>query len=128
MGANSWAGPVVAILVLPIALSAVVSQADPLIIEGPAAVVDNATVEIWGQRIRLAGIAVPDPQSDDGLKGKRILERLLADIRVRCEMQGSSTHTTPSGRCLVANVDIAQHLVQMGLARPIAGDAEPSRR
>ena len=128
MGANSWAGPVVAILVLPIALSAVVSRADPLVIEGPAKVVDNATVEIWGQRIRLAGIAVPDPQSDDGLKGKRILERLLANIRVRCEIHGSSTHTMLSGRCLAANVDIAQHLVQMGLARPIAGDAEPSRR
>jgi endonuclease YncB( thermonuclease family) len=128
MGANSWAGLVVAILVLPIVLGASGSRAGPLVIEGPAEVVDNATVEIWGQRIRLAGIAVPDPQSEDGLKGKRILERLLADIRVRCEMQGPSTQTTLSGRCFAARVDIAQHLVQMGLAWPIAGVAEPSRR
>jgi len=128
MGANSWTGIVVAILVLPIVLGGVASRADPLVIEGPAEVVDNATVEIWGQRIRLAGIAVPDPQSEEGLKGKRFLERLLADIRVRCEMAGSSTQTTLSGRCRAANIDIAQHLVQTGFARPLADVPAPSRR
>jgi endonuclease YncB( thermonuclease family) len=128
MGSNSWNGIVVAILVLSIALGSLVSRADPLVIEGPAEVVDNATVEIWGQRIRLAGIDVPDPQSEEGLKGKRFLERLLADIRVRCEMEGSSTQTTLSGRCRAASVDIAQHLVQMGFAQPLADVPVPSRR
>jgi endonuclease YncB( thermonuclease family) len=128
MGDNSWTGIVVAVLVLPIVLGASVSRADPLVIEGPVKVVDNATVEIWGQRIRLAGIAAPDPQSEEGLKGKRFLERLLADIRVRCEMEGSSTQTMLSGHCRAANVDIAQHLVQMGFARPLADVPVRSRR
>lgn len=103
------------------------SRADPLVVEGPAQVIDNETLSVWGQRVRLSGVTVPDPKSDDGIKGKRYLERLLADVRVRCEIAGPSLQKVSPGRCWAGNVDIARHLVQMGFARTTTGTS-PSPR
>lgn len=108
-----------AILALASLLGAVVSRADPLVIEGRVVVVDNSTLEIWGQRIRLAGITAPDPRSKDGQAGKRYLQELLAGIRVRCKVEEPGSPFGLSGRCVAAKVDIADRLVQMGFARSV---------
>lgn len=102
-----------------ILLVSVVVRAEPLVIEGHGEVVDNTTIEIWGQRIRLAGIVAPDPQTADGQSGKRYLEELLAGIRVRCEVTDPSFQFGMSGRCVAANLDIAEQLVHMGHARNV---------
>ena len=117
MGSRSIARVAAALLPLEIALGAVAAWADPIVIEGRAEVIDSATLEIWGQRIRLAGIAVPDPSSKDGKAGMRFLQDLLADIRVRCRVEDPSFPFGLSGRCFAADVDIAGRLVQMGYAQ-----------
>jgi endonuclease YncB( thermonuclease family) len=119
MGPKSFkhAGP--AVLALAIVFGAVAVRADPLVIEGRATIVDNATLEIWGQRIRLAGIAVPAPRSKEGQAGKRFLEELLSGIRVRCAVAEPSLPSHASGRCAAAGVDISERLVQMGYARSV---------
>ena len=111
-----------ALLITVASLGAGAALAGTLVIEGKAHVVDAATVEIWGQRIRLTGIAVPDAASQDGESGRRFLQRLLADVTLRCTIQEASFRTVASGRCFVANVDIVEPLVQMGYARRLGED------
>lgn len=106
-----------AALFLAAVLGCVAARADPVVIEGPAEVIDSTTLEIWGQRIRLAGLAAPDPRSGNGREGKRFLQELLAGIRVRCQVEEPSFSLGLWGRCVAANVDIAERLVQMGYAQ-----------
>lgn len=117
MGLKSCTRVAAAMLAFALASGAVVLRADPLVIEGRVVVVDSVTLEIWGQRIRLAGIAAPDPRSKEGRTGKRYLQELLAGIRVRCEVEEPASPFGLSGRCVAANVDVAERLVQMGFAR-----------
>ena len=119
MGLRSIARVAAGVLILAITLGIVAARADPIVIEGRAEVIDGATIEIWGQRIRLAGIVVPDPNSTDGKAGKRFLQDLLADIRVRCRVEDPSFPFGLSGRCFAADVDISGRLVQMGYARRV---------
>lgn len=93
--------------------------ADMLVIEGDAHVIDTTTVEIWGQRIRLSGIAAPDPSSPEGESGKRFLQGFLAGVRLRCDVQEASFRTEMVGRCFAADVDIVEPLVRMGYARKL---------
>ena len=50
----------VALLIGSAPIGVPLAWADMLVIEGDAQVIDTSTVEIWGQRIRLSGIAAPD--------------------------------------------------------------------
>ena len=98
--------------------SSVVSNAgDSLYLVGQARVLDNMTLEIWGQRFRLSGIAAPEPDSVQGQDGKRYLEVLVEAVTVRCEAEGPIYGAEAPGRCYVAGVDIAASLVEFGHAR-----------
>jgi len=93
------------------------AQAEPLVLEGPARIVDNATIEIWGQRIRLDGIITPDPDSAVGRKGKQFLVELLSDVTVRCVTLTPFYPTVVPGHCFAGDVDIGRSLVNAGYAR-----------
>lgn len=84
---------------------------------GQARVIDNVTLEIWGQRIRLAGITAPDPHTTQGRNGKRYLEHLVDAVTVRCEADGPLFGIEAPGRCFAGGVDIAASLVEFGHAR-----------
>ena len=86
---------------------------------GQARVIDNATLEIWGQRIRLAGIMVPDPHTAKGRDGKRYLEHLVDAVTVRCEADGPLYGIEAPGQCFAGGVDIAASLVEFGHARKL---------
>lgn len=86
---------------------------------GQARVIDNVTLEIWGQRIRLAGIAAPDPHTTQGRNGKRYLEHLLDAVTVRCEADGPLYGIEAPGQCFAGGVDIAASLVEFGHARKL---------
>lgn len=107
-------------LSLAAAVGAAGVRADPLVIEGRAEVIDATTLEIWGQRIRLADVDAPDPYSQAGRAGKQFLQDLLADIRVRCTVGDPSFAPGMAGRCFAASVDIGERLIQMGYARRTA--------
>jgi len=116
-----------AVLLIGVASTgAAAARADALVIEGNALVVDAATVEIWGQRIHLSGIAVPDPKSEDGENGRRFLQQLLAGVRLRCKIEEAPFRTEMLGRCFVANIDIVGPLVQMGYARKLVNMPDDS--
>jgi len=90
---------------------------DPLVIEGPARVVDNATLEIWGYRIRLEDIVTFEPMSVKGRNGQRYLEGLVSGVTVRCVSSGTAFGVSRSGRCFAGGTDIGATLVELGYAR-----------
>jgi len=92
-------------------------RAESLILEGKARVEDNATLEIWGQRIRLQDIVVPDPASAEGRAGKRYLEGLISAVTVRCVVRAPIYRAAVPGRCFAGSVDIGESLVVTGHAR-----------
>ncbi len=126
MGFKSFPIFPTALLIGAATMGAPAARADMLVIQGEAQVIDTATVEIWGQRIRLSGIAVPDPASQDGARGRRFLQGFLAGVRLRCEVQEAPLRIELPGRCFAAKVDIAGTLVQMGYARKLAEEPEGS--
>ena len=102
------------------------AHAQQLLVEGRARILDNRTIEIWGQQIRLNGIVVPAVDTAAGMKGKQFLEHLTAAVPVRCETHGPRFREVTPGRCFVANLDIAQELVRMGYA--LAAGQESSKK
>ena len=94
-------------------------KSETLIVEGRAEIVDGVTLEIWGKRIRLAGITGADPDSREGRKAKIYLEKLIAGVAVRCKTLGEPYRTGTPGRCFVGTVDIGLSLVKAGHARQI---------
>jgi len=93
------------------------SHAESLVLQGQARVEDNATLEIWGQRIRLQDIVVPDPASAEGREGKRYLEGLISVVTVRCVVPAPIYRAVVPGRCFAGSVDIGESLVVAGHAR-----------
>jgi endonuclease YncB( thermonuclease family) len=108
----------VAGLVAFVALSgAEKGRAESLVLQGQARVEDNATLEIWGQRIRLQDIVVPDPASAEGREGKRYLEGLITAVTVRCVVPAPIYRAAVPGHCFAGSVDIGESLVVAGHAR-----------
>jgi len=93
--------------------------AEALVVEGPAQIVDGMTLQIWGKRIRLAGITAATPGSDAAAAAKAYLERLVADVTVRCETDGADYRMETPGTCFVGSVDIGVSLVRAGHARRV---------
>lgn len=91
--------------------------AESLVLEGQARVEDNATLEIWGQRIRLQNIIAPDPASAEGRKGKRFLEGLISAVTVRCVVSAPIYQAAVPGRCFAGSIDIGVSLIVAGHAR-----------
>ena len=89
-----------------------------LVLEGEARVADNATLEIWGQRIRLDGVIAPDPASTAGREGRRYLEGLIGAVPVRCVAATQLFRSAVLGRCYAGNIDIAESLIAAGHALP----------
>lgn len=117
MGSRITAFAVVAVLAA-IALPES-GKSEMFIVEGRAQIIDGVTLEIWGKRVRLAGIAGVEPDSQEGHKAKIYLEKLVAGVAVRCETSGEVYRTGAPGRCSVGTVDIGLSLVKAGHARQI---------
>jgi endonuclease YncB( thermonuclease family) len=122
MGFKPFSTFPVALLIGSAPIGVPLAWADMLVIEGDAQVIDTSTVEIWGQRIRLSGIAAPDPASPEGEKGRRFLQGLIAGVRLRCKVREAPLRTEMLGHCFAAKVDLAGRLVQMGYARALPGE------
>lgn len=94
------------------------ARGESLVLAGEARVADNATLEIWGQRIRLDGIIAPEPASTAGRKGRRYLEGLIDGVPVRCVAATQYFRAAVLGRCYAGNIDIAESLIAAGHALP----------
>jgi endonuclease YncB( thermonuclease family) len=93
------------------------ARAESLVIEGQARVEDNATLEIWGQRVRVQNVLVPDAASAEGQEGKRFLEGLVKAVRVRCVVSVRTPRAALPGRCFAGGIDLGEALIAAGHAR-----------
>ncbi|MGX9443274.1 thermonuclease family protein [Nitrobacteraceae bacterium UC4446_H13] len=99
-------------------------------IEGHASVIDGDTIEIYGQRIRLAGIDAPesdqlcrDADSNHYRCGQKASNDLAAFIDrrpVTCIDVDRDRYGRTVAVCTVAGVDLADWLVRGGLGHGIA--------
>lgn len=109
-----------ALMAVPLAVG---SHAKPLVIEGEARVVDGRTIEIWGQKIQIWGLSVPDAATEEGRKSKLQLQRLLADVVVRCESIDDASLRYLVAKCYVGDIDIAWPMVLTGNAQDDPGQS-----
>ena len=89
----------------------------PLIIEGRADVINGNTIAIGGQSIRIWGISVPPPASDDAKRATEHLRRLITGVTVECRTVESSSFRYLVAQCFAGGVDIAWPLVLTGYAK-----------
>jgi endonuclease YncB( thermonuclease family) len=95
-------------------------------IDGPARAVDGDTISIGNERVRLLGIDAPElaqsctdaagSQWPCGQAARAEMVQLLAGRDIACQPQGRDVYGRPLARCLVDGVDLAQAVVEAGLA------------
>jgi endonuclease YncB( thermonuclease family) len=93
---------------------------------GQASVIDGDTLEIHGQRIRLAGIDASESnqlcRGDDslqyrsGAKAANELDCFIAGRSVSCEVVGRGQYGRGVAECSIAGEDVAMWLARNGLA------------
>jgi len=120
----STSGAAAAVGLLSATATAPARGSDP--IEGQASVIDGDTIEIHGQRIRLAGIDAPesdqlcrDADSNHYRCGQKAANDLAAFIDhrlVNCIEVDRDRYGRSVAVCTVAGVDVADWLVRAGLA------------
>ena len=91
--------------------------AEPLIISGPARVVDGDTIVINKTSIRLFGIDAPEMNHPYGQKAKWALINLCKGQIICSEITETDAHGRSVGKCsLPDGRDLSAELVKMGLA------------
>lgn len=115
-------------------LAATLSQAEaqppgarPAVIAGRATVIDGATLEVRGERIRLAGIAQAADdhvcaRTDDerwrcGPRAVNALDELLQEAIVTCTAMARYSGEVTVATCTAGSVDLSLWLIRNGLAR-----------
>ena len=121
-------------------LAATLSQAEaqppvarPPVIAGRASVIDGATLEVRGERIRLAGIAQAADdhvcaRTDDerwrcGPRAVNALDVLLQEAVVVCTAMARYSGEVTVATCTAGSLDLALWLIRNGLARAASGAA-----
>lgn len=89
----------------------------PVVIEGPAYVVDGDTVVVRNTQIRLYGIDAPEMNHPFGKKAKWALVRMCKGQSVRAEILSHDAHGRTVARChLPDGSDLSAEMVKQGLA------------
>lgn len=111
-----------------LAVSAGTGSAGGAILIGRASVIDGDTIEIHGQRVRIAGIdAVESDQicwrADRrpwrcGQHAALALSELIGSRTVSCLNEGQDRYGRMLGRCFVRGTDLGMHMVSEGYAIP----------
>jgi micrococcal nuclease len=78
---------------------------------------DGDTIELGRLAVRLSGLAAPEWDEPGGTEARQAMIELVEGQTVRCELDGSSTRDRCAGVCYLDGRDIAEALVQRGLAR-----------
>jgi endonuclease YncB( thermonuclease family) len=118
-------GTIVAVLLAAAAACTAQSEPDPRTITGAAAVIDGDTLEIGGERIRLAAIDAPEPLQlcwdrwnrnwPCGRRAATALADRIGGSQVTCTIDGSS-RSGPAATCRVLGEDLAEWMVRSGWA------------
>ncbi len=95
-------------------------------IAGQARVIDGDTIEVVGQRIRLAVVDAPEMQQTCDVNGKPVacgaaarhrLLTLLAGRRVQCDHRGAYSHKRAVANCDVGGVNVTLALLSEGIGK-----------
>jgi micrococcal nuclease len=78
---------------------------------------DGDTIELGRLAVRLNGLASPEWDQPGGTEARQAMIELVEGQRVRCELDGSRTHDRCAGVCFLDGLDLAEAMVQRGLAR-----------
>lgn len=93
---------------------------------GRARVLDGDTIVVDGIHVRLKGVAAPEvghfgkPGEPGGEAAKAFMVELVEGATVVCELTKERTHGRRVGWCYRDGVDVAEALIQAGLARDCA--------
>lgn len=89
----------------------------PVVIEGPAYVVDGDTVVVRKTQIRLYGIDAPEMNHPFGKKAKWALVRMCKGQSIRAEILSHDAHGRTVAKChLPDGSDLSAEMVKQGLA------------
>lgn len=80
----------------------------------------NDTVELYGQTIRLFGIAVPSVDSKTGAAAKEYLTSYMVGEQASCLIIDGSKPNAKVGECHLGDFGIVELLIKKGLARDCA--------
>ncbi|MGE0702227.1 MAG: thermonuclease family protein, partial [Hyphomicrobiaceae bacterium] len=126
LAASPWRLSLAGSSVLP---SLPFARSEPIV--GRATVVAADMVQIGENKVRLAGIEVPDPRQrctrpqpgrssgrswPCGEEAREALQRLVRGQQITCEAGGKDAGGTAHGRCRANDADLGEALVRAGLA------------
>lgn len=77
---------------------------------------DGDTIEVSRIPIRFNGVAAPELDEALGQASKAFMIDLVAEKRVRCELNGEKTHDRFVGVCYLDDQDIGAAVIRAGLA------------
>jgi endonuclease YncB( thermonuclease family) len=98
-------------------LMASVAVAEPLVISGPARVLDGDTVDVAGLRVRLKGVDAAERGDPIGENARAVMIGIVADSDLTCQLTGEKTHRREVGYCFTADgVDINREIIAHGVA------------
>ncbi len=108
-------------------------------VSGPAIVVDGDTIELNGQRYRLAGIDAPEAaqtlplatggQDFFGRGAALVLRALLQDGAIRCDATGKRDNRgTRLAVCFSGKTDLGAEMIERGMAWTVPDDSSPYKR
>lgn len=89
----------------------------PVVLEGPAYVVDGDTIKIQKTQVRLYGIDAPELNHPYGKNAKGALVRLCKGHRIRAELTDEDAYGRTVAKCFLPDGrDLSEELVKQGLA------------
>lgn len=101
---------------LVLACLATAATADPLVVSGPAIVLDADTVIVGTTRVRLKGVDAAERGTERGEDARAVMMGIVTSD-LTCRLTGEKTHRREVGYCFTADgTDIGQEIIEMGMA------------
>jgi endonuclease YncB( thermonuclease family) len=96
---------------------ATAAAADPLIISGPARIIDGDTIVIRGIHVRLQGLDAEELSMTNGPKSRAVMVDIVGNQVVRCVPDGTRSYERTVAICFLPDgTDISRELVRRGWA------------
>jgi len=79
------------------------AAADPLVISGPARVIDGDTVVVAGTPVRLKGVDASERGTERGDNATAVMTGIVGNGDLSCRLTGEKTHRREVGYCTTAD-------------------------